>query len=49
MFWASLHGLIVLELAGQLAPEPGFARLRSAITETLVKGLRDSRQQPDRG
>ncbi|MDX2204747.1 MAG: TetR/AcrR family transcriptional regulator [Hyphomicrobiaceae bacterium] len=41
LFWASLHGLIVLQLAGQLAPEPGFEALRAAMTQALVFGLRN--------
>lgn len=40
MFWSSLHGLIVLQLAGQLAAEPGFERLRAATLDALVNGLR---------
>jgi AcrR family transcriptional regulator len=41
LFWASLHGLIVLQLAGQLGPEPGFEALRAAMTQALVFGLRN--------
>lgn len=40
LFWASLHGLILLELSGQLAPQPGFEALRAAMTKALVFGLR---------
>lgn len=40
VFWASLHGLIVLQLAKQLAPEPGFTAIRAAMLEALIKGLR---------
>lgn len=40
LFWAGLHGLIMLQLAGQLAPEPGFEHLRAALTQALVFGLR---------
>lgn len=40
LFWSGLHGLIVLELAGQLAPEPGFERLRAAQIDALINGLR---------
>lgn len=40
VFWASLHGLIVLQLAGQLAAEPGFEKLRAATLGALVNGLR---------
>ncbi len=41
LFWAGLHGLIVLQLAGQLAPEPGFEVLRAEMTRALVFGLRN--------
>jgi AcrR family transcriptional regulator len=40
LFWSSLHGLIVLKLAGQLSPDPGFQRLRAAQIDALVNGLR---------
>lgn len=41
LFWASLHGLVVLQLAGQLAAEPGFEALRTAMVQALVHGLRN--------
>ena len=40
VFWASLHGLIMLEMSGQLGPEPGFEALRGALVQALVFGLR---------
>ena len=40
LFWAGLHGLIMLQLGGQLSPEPGFDALRSAFMRSLVFGLR---------
>jgi hypothetical protein len=40
IFWASLHGLIMLQLSGQLAPEPGFEALRAAMVQALIFGLR---------
>ncbi len=40
LFWSSLHGLIVLELAGQLGPQPGYQKLRAAQIEALINGLR---------
>jgi len=40
VFWASLHGLIMLQLSGQLGAEPGFDRLRAAMIQALVFGLR---------
>ena len=40
IFWAGLHGLIMLELSGQLGPEPGFEALRGAMVQAIVFGLR---------
>ena len=40
IFWAGLHGLIMLELSGQLGPEPGFETLRGAMVQAIVFGLR---------
>lgn len=40
IFWASLHGLIMLQLSGQLGPEPGFETLRGAMVQALIFGLR---------
>lgn len=40
IFWAGLHGLIMLELSGQLGPEPGFETLRGAMVHAIVFGLR---------
>jgi AcrR family transcriptional regulator len=40
VFWAGLHGLIMLQLSGQLGPEPGFEALRTALVQALIFGLR---------
>lgn len=40
VFWASLHGLIMLEMSGQLGPEPDFETLRGALVQALIFGLR---------
>lgn len=40
VFWAGLHGLIMLQLSGQLGPEPSFEVLRAAMVQALVFGLR---------
>ena len=40
VFWAGLHGLIMLQLSGQLGPEPGFETLRAAMVQALIFGLR---------
>ncbi len=39
LYWAGLHGLIVLQLSGQLGTEPGFAKLRNAMFETFRASL----------
>ena len=40
VFWATIHGLIVLELAGRLPDEPGFEALRVTALGALMRGLR---------
>jgi AcrR family transcriptional regulator len=39
MFWASVHGAVVLELAGMLPPG-GARKLHRTLDSTLAKGLR---------
>jgi hypothetical protein len=39
MFWASVHGAVVLELAGMLPPG-GARKLQRTLDSTLAKGLR---------
>src|SRR6476469_7300708 len=39
MFWASVHGAVVLELAGML-PKGGARELQRKLDSTLAKGLR---------
>jgi hypothetical protein len=39
VFWATLHGVIVLRLAGKLAPGIDFDALRGAALATLSYGL----------
>jgi hypothetical protein len=39
MFWASVHGAVVLELAGML-PAGGARELQKNLDATLVRGLR---------
>jgi AcrR family transcriptional regulator len=38
VFWAALHGLIVLHLAGKLPSEPDFTTLRRAASQLLLRG-----------
>jgi AcrR family transcriptional regulator len=40
VFWATIHGLIVLDLAGRLPAEPGFEQLRVTALGALMRGLR---------
>ncbi|MEJ0067294.1 MAG: TetR/AcrR family transcriptional regulator [Caulobacteraceae bacterium] len=39
-FWATIHGLIMLELAGRIPAEPGFERLRRLAMGGLMRGFR---------
>ena len=39
IFWAAIHGLIVLRLAGKLPAEISFEHLRATLVSTLVWGL----------
>ena len=40
VFWAAIHGLIVLELAGRIPADPGFEALRRRTLGALMRGLR---------
>ena len=40
VFWAALHGMVMLQLAGQLAPECDFETIRRAAFAALGQGLR---------
>jgi AcrR family transcriptional regulator len=40
VFWATIHGLVVLDLAGRLPPEPSFETLRVTALGALMRGLR---------
>ena len=39
VFWAAIHGLIVLDLAGRIPDELGFERLRRQIMRGLMRGF----------
>jgi AcrR family transcriptional regulator len=39
VFWATIHGLIVLDLAGRIPDEPGFERLRRLAMAGLMVGF----------
>ena len=40
VFWAAIHGLIVLNLAGRIPADPGFEALRRRTLGALMRGLR---------
>jgi AcrR family transcriptional regulator len=44
IFWATVHGLIVLHLAGKLKPKPDFATLHRAAMSLLARGARSVNQ-----
>jgi AcrR family transcriptional regulator len=39
MFWSALHGAVLLQLAGMLAPPLDARKIASEVTETLWRGL----------
>lgn len=39
VFWAALHGAVVLELAGKLSADCDFARIRTATVHALSRGF----------
>lgn len=39
-YWATIHGLVVLRMAGKLGPEPGFDALRHAAMRLITRGAR---------
>ena len=40
VFWATMHGLIVLHLAGKLPAKPGFRTIQREAMRLLVAGAR---------
>ena len=50
VFWAALHGMIVLRLAGKLPPEVDFEHLRATMGVSLLWGVAPStRRKPASG
>ena len=39
MFWSVLHGMLMLQITGKLAPSIDPAKLRALVFQTLVQGL----------
>lgn len=48
-FWAAMHGLVMLHLAGKLPPEPGFEMIRNVLMGLLVAGARADTAPPSHG
>lgn len=47
-YWASLHGLIVLSMAGKLNTSPPFDQLRHAMMRMITRGARPAVAAPAR-
>jgi hypothetical protein len=45
-WWASLHGLIVLKMAGKLENSPDFDVLRHGLARLIVRGARPDHDAP---
>jgi hypothetical protein len=43
VFWAAIHGAVVLQLAGKLTSEFDFERLNDAVMRALIEGFRSRR------
>ena len=48
VFWAALHGLIVLRLAGKLSADVDFDHVRATMTGALGRGLAPRARAPGR-
>jgi Tetracyclin repressor-like, C-terminal domain len=46
VFWATLHGLVVLHLAGKLPAKPDFRTLKEEAMRLLVAGARSGASVP---
>ena len=42
VFWAAMHGAIVLQMAGKLGPDCDFARIRETTMQALQRGFAKS-------
>jgi AcrR family transcriptional regulator len=47
VFWAALHGAVVLELAGKLTPDCDFNRVREATARALARGFAPTIKKAD--
>jgi AcrR family transcriptional regulator len=48
IFWAMVHGLVMLHLAGRLHPKPDFATLHQTAMHLLARGARASEREAKR-
>jgi AcrR family transcriptional regulator len=48
IFWATVHGLVVLHLAGKLNPRPDFATVHRTAMHLLARGARADNQSEKR-
>lgn len=48
IFWATVHGLVVLELAGKLKPKPDFATVHRTAMSLLARGAQAVEQRERR-
>ena len=48
VFWATMHGLVVLHLAGKLPEEPDFRTIQQEAMRLLVAGARAGASPPSR-
>ena len=48
VFWATMHGLVVLHLAGKLPKEPDFRTIQREAMRLLVAGARSGAPAPSR-
>ena len=48
IFWATVHGLVVLHLAGKLEPKPDFATMHRTAIRLLARGARPVSQSEKR-
>jgi hypothetical protein len=46
VFWATMHGLVVLHLAGKLPKEPDFKTIQQEAMRLLVAGARSGVASP---
>jgi AcrR family transcriptional regulator len=48
IFWATVHGLVMLQLTGRLEPKPDFSTLHQTAMQLLIRGAGTSQQTAKR-